>query len=98
MECESFDKFDGPAEADTTYVGGKADNMHKRRREKVIQGRGAVGKVSRAWRFATHHRSRAKPSGHRGYRLRRIAGPSPADSQKVSVTAQRLHRLGAGLW
>ena len=46
MECESFDKFDGPTEADTSYVGGKADNMHKRRREKVIQGRGAVGKTA----------------------------------------------------
>ena len=46
MECKSFDKFDGPSEADTTYIGGKADNMHKGRREKVIQGRGAVGKVA----------------------------------------------------
>ena len=46
MECESFDKFDGPVEADTSYVGGKADNMHKARREKVITGRGAVGKTA----------------------------------------------------
>ena len=46
MECESFDKFDGPAEADTSYIGGKAENMHKGRREKVIQGRGAVGKTA----------------------------------------------------
>ncbi|MGD0781249.1 MAG: transposase [Candidatus Aminicenantales bacterium] len=28
MECKSFDKFDGPAEADTSYVGGLAENMH----------------------------------------------------------------------
>lgn len=46
MESETFSKFDGPAEADTTYVGGKAENMHKRRREKAIQGRGAVGKTA----------------------------------------------------
>lgn len=39
------DKFDGPAEADTTYVGGRAANMHKARRERVIQGRGTVGKA-----------------------------------------------------
>jgi transposase-like protein len=45
MECQSFDKFDGPAEADTSYVGGKAENMHAKRRERVIQGRGTVGKV-----------------------------------------------------
>lgn len=41
-----FDKFDGPAEADTSYVGGKAANMHKARRERVIQGRGAAGKTA----------------------------------------------------
>lgn len=46
MGCKSFDKFDGPAEADTSYIGGKAENMHKRRREKVIQGRGTVGKTA----------------------------------------------------
>lgn len=35
MEAESFDKFDGPAEADTTYVGGAAANMHKDRKDKI---------------------------------------------------------------
>ena len=45
MQCKSFDQFDGPAEADTTYIGGLAANMHKRRRAKVIDGRGAVGKT-----------------------------------------------------
>lgn len=38
--------FDGPAEADTTYVGGKAENMHKAKRAKVIKGRGTVGKTA----------------------------------------------------
>lgn len=28
MEEDGGDKFDGPAEADTTYVGGAAENMH----------------------------------------------------------------------
>ena len=41
----SGDKFDGTNEADTTYVGGKSANMHKSRREKIIKGRGAVGKA-----------------------------------------------------
>lgn len=45
MECESSGKFDGTSEMDTTYVGGKAANMHSKRREKLIQGRGAVGKT-----------------------------------------------------
>lgn len=43
MEVDGAD-FDGPAEADTTYIGGRAENMHKARRAKVIKGRGTVGK------------------------------------------------------
>lgn len=46
METDTFQKFDGPSEADTTYVGGKAINMHKAKRDKTIKGRGAVGKVA----------------------------------------------------
>lgn len=45
MKVGGLDKFDGPAEADTTYVGGEARNMHASRREKKIKGRGAVGKA-----------------------------------------------------
>jgi transposase-like protein len=45
MECAGPDKFDGVTETDTTYVGGRADNMHEAKRIKAIQGRGAVGKV-----------------------------------------------------
>ena len=46
MEVEGIDKFDGPSEADTTYVGGKAKNMHKGRRARVIKGRGSSGKTA----------------------------------------------------
>lgn len=45
MELGDGDKFDGPAEADASYIGGKAANMHKARRERVIRGRGATGKA-----------------------------------------------------
>jgi len=45
MEVGGLDKFDGPAEADTTYVGGEARNMHAAKRERKIKGRGAVGKA-----------------------------------------------------
>ena len=45
IEIDGGDKFEGPAEADTTYVGGLAENMHKSKREKIIKGRGAVGKT-----------------------------------------------------
>ena len=35
----------GPVEADETYVGGKAKNMHAARRRNTIAGRGPVGKA-----------------------------------------------------
>jgi transposase-like protein len=40
----SFDKMSGTVEADETFVGGKARNMHKGRRK--AKGRGAVGKAA----------------------------------------------------
>lgn len=40
------DLFFGPVEADETFVGGKARNMHAKRRREVISGRGAVGKTA----------------------------------------------------
>jgi len=43
---EEGGQFKGDSEADTTYVGGAAANMHKDRKEKIIKGRGTVGKVA----------------------------------------------------
>jgi len=45
MQIGSFDaKLSGEVEVDETYIGGKARNMHKHKREK-LQGRGGVGKT-----------------------------------------------------
>lgn len=44
MQAGSLDRLSGEVEADETFIGGKARNMHKSRRERVIQGRGEVGK------------------------------------------------------
>jgi transposase-like protein len=38
-------KLQGTVEADETYIGGKAKNMHKSVREKRVQGRGVKGKA-----------------------------------------------------
>lgn len=43
MKVGSFEKFDGEVEADETYVGGKAINMHADKRKHVAQG--GVGKA-----------------------------------------------------
>jgi transposase-like protein len=45
MTCRTFGKMSGEVESDETFVGGRAKNMHAKKRERVIQGRGAVGKT-----------------------------------------------------
>lgn len=46
MQSETFEKLSGEIEADETYIGGKAENMHKWDRQmQGIQGRGTVGKA-----------------------------------------------------
>ncbi len=42
---EDEDRFSGTVEADETFVGGKAKNMHAKQRKLKIQGRGPVGKA-----------------------------------------------------
>src|SRR2546426_1734356 len=46
MQAKSWNKLSGEVEVDETYIGGKARNMHKWKREQRIQGRGGVGKVA----------------------------------------------------
>lgn len=46
MESGTLDKLSGEVEADETFVGGKAKNMHKHKREAKIKGRGSVGKTA----------------------------------------------------
>ena len=43
---QQAEPFDGPVEADETYVGGKAKNMHAKRRCEHIRGRGPAGKIA----------------------------------------------------
>lgn len=46
METGSFEKLSGTVEVDETFIGGKAKNMHIKKRKEVIQGRGSVGKTA----------------------------------------------------
>lgn len=45
MRTGSFRKLSGVVESDETFVGGRAANMHKEKRERKILGRGSVGKA-----------------------------------------------------
>ena len=45
MKTRTFRKLDGEVESDETFIGGKAANMHAKRREREILGRGSVGKA-----------------------------------------------------
>jgi transposase-like protein len=45
MQTGTFNKLSGPVEADETFIGGKARNMHKDKREAKIKGTGSVGKA-----------------------------------------------------
>jgi transposase-like protein len=45
MQTGSFLKMSGRIEADETFIGGLARNMHKNKRERVITGTGGAGKT-----------------------------------------------------
>jgi len=45
MQTGTFEKIDGIAEVDETFIGGKARNMHKHKRAEKITGRGGKDKT-----------------------------------------------------
>ena len=45
LDGDDLELFLEPVESDETCIGGKAKNMHKKRREGVIAGCGIVGKI-----------------------------------------------------
>jgi transposase-like protein len=46
LTCGSFNKLTGHVEADETFIGGKARNMHKEKRERKITGTGGKDKTA----------------------------------------------------
>jgi transposase-like protein len=54
MQSEDGGKLSGHVEVDETYIGGKARNMHKAKRERVITGTGGKGKVAVMGLLARH--------------------------------------------
>src|ERR1035437_4376383 len=45
-QCKGGNKFSGQIEADETFIGGKARNVHKAKRERVITGTGGKDKTA----------------------------------------------------
>ena len=46
MQTGTFEKLSGQVEADETYIGGLARNMHRDKRDKKITGTGGSGKIA----------------------------------------------------
>jgi transposase-like protein len=60
MQAGTFEKLSGEVEADETYIGGLARNMHKSKREDKITGRGSSGKVAVMGLLERHGEVRTK--------------------------------------
>ncbi len=60
MQTGTFEKLSGQVEADETYIGGKARNMHKSKRAEKIKGRGMSGKVAVMGLLERHGEVRTK--------------------------------------
>lgn len=46
MQASGSVQFDGDVEVDETFLGGLSGNMHQKKRERMIKGRGGKGKVA----------------------------------------------------
>jgi transposase-like protein len=61
MQTGTFERLNGEVEADETFIGGKARNMHKRKREVYMKGgRGTVGKSAVFGLLERHGKVRTK--------------------------------------
>ena len=78
-------QFEGPVEADETFVGGKAKNMHRSQRQQLT-GRGGVDKVA----VAQGPPDKAGPRGCR--RARGRPDPARLRHRPHRPRRRRLHR------
>ncbi len=69
MQNDNGGKLGGHVEVDETYIGGKARNMHKSKRARVIKGTGGMGKVAVMGLLQRHG-----PDGHSTVRASVVKG------------------------
>lgn len=60
MQTGIYENLSGEVEADETFIGGRGRNMHKKKREEKIQGRGMSGKVAVMGLLERHGEVRTK--------------------------------------
>lgn len=65
MRTGSFSRMQGPVEADETFIGGLAYNMHKDQRRKKISGTGGMNKATVMGLFERNGEVRAYPISDR---------------------------------
>jgi hypothetical protein len=90
MDIESGDKHDGDAEADTTYIGGAAKNMHHKRRKAKITGRGGVDKI------AVHGVLRRATGGHHSTISAKVI--TTENAEKLMAEVRRQVKYGANVY
>lgn len=91
MEVGGLDKFEGPCEADATFVGGLSANMHKAKRGRVIRGRGAVGKTP-------VHGILERTSDDKPSRVRATVVRGETDGGAMMLDIRRKVRIGATVY
>lgn len=90
METGDFQKMTGEVETDETYIGGAAANMHKKKRESKITGRGGVDKTAVQCVIQRDGNARAfvvdaDPSNIRGNILRHVERDTALYSDSATV-------------
>jgi transposase-like protein len=93
MQTGTFEKLDGQVEADETFIGGKARNMHKSKREEKISGRGASGKVAVLGLLERHGKVRTKVVPNTKWRTLQVEVRENVESgSEVHTDALRSYR------
>ncbi len=93
MQTGTFEKLDGQVEADETFIGGKARNMHKSKREQKISGRGASGKVAVLGLLERHGKVRTKVVPNTKWRTLQVEVRQNVESgSEVHTDALRAYR------
>jgi len=104
MQTGTFEKFSGRVEADETFIGGLARNMHPDKRREKIEGGGPTGKTIVMGLLQRH--------GPKASRIRAVVVPNTgnitlqtqvrkhvdAGSEIITDAYLRIHRPQTGLY